>query len=203
MTNELLLSIRSLATGAVLVAGAVQADPVGERLYLNFCAECHGRSGEGRSPSGGVAGPSGPPLTDLSAQNGGRFPTEQVIRSIDGRYRIPSHLGGMPAWRREFQVIAGTTPSALDDAGEPLFRWSSESSDGDCPPSDGASDLSEQSDTDRFGGSRGRDCSPRLVERTDRDALDPETLQSQQDAREGTSEAWVLSITRFIETLQR
>ena len=90
----------------LFVSGQAQpasADAVGQRLYQNYCAGCHGASGEGAH---GVSG-SGPPLTNLARHNGGVFPSGRVVRIIDGREEVRAHGSPMPTWGNKFARTFG------------------------------------------------------------------------------------------------
>lgn len=71
----------------------------GVRLYQTFCSSCHGLTGLGDGPveplfRGGV-----PDLAHLAARNGGKFPTERVRATIDGREAFIAHgSSDMPVW---------------------------------------------------------------------------------------------------------
>lgn len=58
--------------------------PTGAEDFANACASCHGPAGKGDGP-GGVGLPKKPAdLTQLSARNGGTFPTTRVMAKIWG-----------------------------------------------------------------------------------------------------------------------
>jgi hypothetical protein len=89
----------------VSVGGTVCAEPAGKQDYLTDCARCHGVDGKGGIPEmRAVPGYMTVDLTQLSANNAGKFPRQEVIDAIDGRKRFPSHfLGDMPAWGLKYQ----------------------------------------------------------------------------------------------------
>ena len=78
----------------------------GIRDYQNYCAECHGLTGKGDGPSR-LTIPMNPPPNDLTLmakKNGGTFPFDEVVDSIDGRKNIPSHARlQMPFWGTTLQ----------------------------------------------------------------------------------------------------
>jgi hypothetical protein len=65
----------------------------GKQDYEAYCAECHGSAGKGNGPSVQVIpmNPPPPDLTQLAKKNGGKFPFDEVVDTIDGRKNIPSH----------------------------------------------------------------------------------------------------------------
>ena len=57
--------------------------------YDEHCATCHGLTGKGNG--GSLVPTKMPDITQLAKKNGGGFPFEQVVETIDGRRNIPSH----------------------------------------------------------------------------------------------------------------
>jgi mono/diheme cytochrome c family protein len=76
---------------------ALTARPVaaqsGKQDYETYCADCHGTGGKGNGPALQVIpmNPLPPDLTQLAKKNGGKFPVDEVVDTIDGRKNIPSH----------------------------------------------------------------------------------------------------------------
>jgi mono/diheme cytochrome c family protein len=97
-----------LALGA---AGAAAQTIPGEQDYKNNCAVCHGPTGKGDGEAVYVLPGLKPPnLTQLSKNNGGHFPAQQVYQAIDGRDNIAAHHLGdrrMPTWGVNFQMGEG------------------------------------------------------------------------------------------------
>ena len=92
------------------VAGATaqehEPDPpvVGAAVYKTYCAVCHGTLGKGDGPLAQSLRIRPPDLTVLARKNGGKFPTEQVTRTVDGRKPAKSHGGvDMPVWGDAFK----------------------------------------------------------------------------------------------------
>lgn len=94
-------------------ASAAAQEPTGREglghlTYRLSCAVCHGAGGSGGAMIGGLAVVP-PDLTQLSARNGGTFPTERVRRLIEGGSGVAEHGGQMPAWGLIFlKGLAGT-----------------------------------------------------------------------------------------------
>ena len=80
----------------------------GVGIYHRYCRSCHGSKGLG---DGTVAEHLKVPptnLTRLAADNDGEFPTERVLRSIDGRDEMPTlHGRDMQIWGAVFQAEEG------------------------------------------------------------------------------------------------
>lgn len=101
--------LRSLCVGAaaaftmVTTAGA-QDNELGERLYMEGCASCHGESGLGTGPIAEYLTITPPPLTRLAAENEGEFPMLEVLQIIDGRTGVRGHgTETMPVWGAVFK----------------------------------------------------------------------------------------------------
>jgi hypothetical protein len=65
----------------------------GKQDYETYCADCHGPGAKGNGPAT-LTIPMAPPppdLTQLAKKNGGKFPFDEVVETIDGRKNIPSH----------------------------------------------------------------------------------------------------------------
>lgn len=95
-------------------ARAALADSAGQKLYLADCARCHGADGKGGVPAmREVKGYHSVDLTQLSKENGGQFPREEVVDAIEGGKRFPAHLvGGMPIWGHTYGQGQPSGPNA-------------------------------------------------------------------------------------------
>ena len=103
----------SVVFAAALTAAAFAptqsfADPeAGREDYNMRCAACHGEKGLGDGPVAYYFTAPPPKLADLSANNGGEFPREQIISVIDGREWRDAHGGrAMPIWGEIFEAQA-------------------------------------------------------------------------------------------------
>src|SRR5208282_5983619 len=65
---------------ALLCAARASAQS-GREDYQHYCAACHEQDGKGKGEWNGTALPD---LTRLSQNNGGRFPSEEVQKVVDG-----------------------------------------------------------------------------------------------------------------------
>jgi mono/diheme cytochrome c family protein len=112
LTSRVLTAMAQASTAFVLLilalaaAARTAAAQSGIRDYQNYCAECHGLHGKGDGPSR-LTIPMNPPPNDLTLmakKNGGTFPFDEVVDSIDGRKNIPSHARlQMPFWGTTLQ----------------------------------------------------------------------------------------------------
>ena len=90
----------ALAAAALLCGGAAfaQSADIGERIYMQYCATCHGEAADGTGPLTELMTVKVPDLTQLSAANDGEFPMLKVIHIIDGRTGLRGHGGPMPTY---------------------------------------------------------------------------------------------------------
>jgi mono/diheme cytochrome c family protein len=86
----------------------------GMQMYQQLCSSCHGVSGHGDGPVSSLLKTGAPDLTRLAQRDGGEFPTEDVRRTIDGRWDRRAHgARDMPVWGWQLY-----DSSAANDAAE-------------------------------------------------------------------------------------
>lgn len=82
---------------AVLGLAACVEEPIdGRTAYLENCASCHGLDGKGDGPMARGLTTAPPDLTMIASRNGGVFPTDQVMSTIDGLDRGEHFSAAMP-----------------------------------------------------------------------------------------------------------
>ncbi|MFK7870668.1 MAG: c-type cytochrome [Roseobacter sp.] len=59
----------------------------GAEVYATNCVACHGADGRGNGPKAANLSPTPPNLHQISARNGGSFPRDEVMSTIDGYTR--------------------------------------------------------------------------------------------------------------------
>ena len=85
---------------------AVADSLAGSISFDQYCASCHGRSGEGNGPVARSLRTTPADLTVLSLRNGGTFPRERVVASISGSSGLALHGGlDMPVWGPVFRAL--------------------------------------------------------------------------------------------------
>lgn len=77
---------------------AAQDLDAGEAAYLTYCATCHGVGAKGDGPLTDYLNVPVADLTLLTARSDGEFPLIEVVRTIDGRLKLPGHGGAMPVF---------------------------------------------------------------------------------------------------------
>lgn len=78
----------------------------GKKMYLAYCATCHGKEGKGDGPVAEVLKVPPPDLTTLSKRNNGKFPWVQVVNTITGPAGAPAHGSKeMPVWGPIFMTM--------------------------------------------------------------------------------------------------
>lgn len=94
------------ATQIPAYAQKVGLDP-GKRSYEIQCAICHGIDAKGNGFYAASLKVPPPDLTALSKKNGGVFPLDRVIKTIDGRTEIAAHGSrDMPIWGQRWGAAA-------------------------------------------------------------------------------------------------
>ena len=68
----------------------------GARLYMSYCASCHGEKGRGDGPMARAMTKAPKDLTLLSVRHGDRFPRAKVMSTVDGYARSNLSGPGMP-----------------------------------------------------------------------------------------------------------
>ena len=102
------MKLKVLSLILVLFVSACVTHPADERepqqlsgaeLYERLCSSCHGPTGRGDGPVASLIKVGVPDLTRLAYRDGGEFPTEDVRRTIDGRWDRRAHgARDMPVW---------------------------------------------------------------------------------------------------------
>ncbi|MCZ7675374.1 MAG: cytochrome c [Roseovarius sp.] len=106
---------------AIVFAVAMMAEPAaaadieaGRETYWRYCSSCHGEMAEGNGPMRAVLMVKPADLTVLTANGGGVFPLDRVIRRIDGRDPLVSHGSEMPVYGDFFHEGGRETVEAED-----------------------------------------------------------------------------------------
>lgn len=83
---------------------------VGKYDYDEYCAHCHGKTGQGDGEVARALQFAAADLSQLQKKNNGTYPFWRVFRIIDGRDSLDAHGREMPIWGRVFQSREGQHP---------------------------------------------------------------------------------------------
>ena len=76
----------------------------GAYTFRTHCASCHGTDGRGEGPLADSLRFHPADLTLIAKRHGGGFPTETVVRIVDGRQPLKGHgAPDMPVWGDAFK----------------------------------------------------------------------------------------------------
>lgn len=102
--------VKATAALAALSASPLLAEQtdIGQDLYQQYCATCHGETGTGTGPLTELLTVSPTDLTGLAKANDGVFPMLEVVHVIDGRTGVRAHGGPMPTYGQIFMEDADT-----------------------------------------------------------------------------------------------
>ena len=79
----------------------------GDDLYREFCAVCHGTDGKGNGPAAVALKVRPSDLTQISRQNGTKYPSLHMQRIISGEDAVAAHgTHDMPTWGDTFKSIS-------------------------------------------------------------------------------------------------
>ena len=113
-----------LSCSGTAYAGQTSALPSGSGLYVNYCGSCHGPQAKGDGPMASVLRVKPADLTTIATRSGGKFPSEAVFRSIDGRNPAMGHGGSMPVWGDTFlRSQGGASPDVVRARIDALVRY--------------------------------------------------------------------------------
>jgi mono/diheme cytochrome c family protein len=83
----------------------------GREMYGSYCAPCHGTDGKGNGPAASALRTLPTDLTQLSKNNGGRFPGSHIVTVLQFGSEMPSHGSmQMPVWGPILGRMNITTP---------------------------------------------------------------------------------------------
>lgn len=75
----------------------------GKEMFTAYCAVCHGTDGKGNGPAASALKTPPADLTQLSKNNGDKYPAMKVTSAIRGTADLPAHGSKeMPVWGELF-----------------------------------------------------------------------------------------------------
>jgi len=79
----------------------------GSEMYKSYCAVCHGLDGKGTGPAASALKVDPTDLTELSAKNGGKYPSLHISSVLRGEAETPAHGSkDMPVWGPLFRHLS-------------------------------------------------------------------------------------------------
>ncbi|HVI09183.1 MAG TPA: cytochrome c [Candidatus Binatia bacterium] len=79
----------------------------GKEMFTSYCAVCHGTEGKGNGPAASALKTPPADLTQLSKNNGGKFPSLKVSGAIRGDDNVAAHGSKeMPVWGTLFREMS-------------------------------------------------------------------------------------------------
>ena len=79
----------------------------GQEMFNSYCAVCHGTDGKGAGPAASALKAAPTDLTQLSAKNGGKYPTMHISSVLRGEAETPAHGSkDMPVWGPLFRHLS-------------------------------------------------------------------------------------------------
>ncbi len=108
------VSLVVYAAASATVSGQAKKNLRGEKLYLEYCASCHGTDGKGGGPVAASLRTGVPDLTRIPLENG-KFPALKVKNMIAGEVTVPAHGNReMPVWGLYFRRAKDQASSELN-----------------------------------------------------------------------------------------
>jgi mono/diheme cytochrome c family protein len=110
-----IFTLLCVVLSGVNAQGIAQAQEmeVGQALYEQNCASCHGPKGKGDGVMTKFLNIEPTDLTRIAQQNDGIFPHARIFRIIDGRETVRAHgETNMPVWGYSFGAGAGVPEDA-------------------------------------------------------------------------------------------
>lgn len=97
----------ALSAQSALASQKNQYVEKGHKLFVQYCATCHGVTGKGEGPVAAALKVGPPDLTALQ-QPGEKFPFYRVQTKIDGEKEVTAHgPSKMPVWGTVFRRTSG------------------------------------------------------------------------------------------------
>jgi mono/diheme cytochrome c family protein len=78
----------------------------GKKIFVNYCASCHGVDGKGNGPAAAALKPAPTDLTTLAKSNEGKYPAGFVSAMLKfGRNPAAHGSSEMPVWGSRFKML--------------------------------------------------------------------------------------------------
>ncbi|MEC9343282.1 MAG: cytochrome c [Pseudomonadota bacterium] len=89
---------------------------VGQRIFEQNCASCHGPAGDGDGEISVLFKEKPRALSQLAKENGGEYPFELVYQTLKATRPVQGHgVSAMPVWGNYFEVEKALGDRSMDD----------------------------------------------------------------------------------------
>lgn len=96
----------------------------GLKMYVAYCASCHGSDGKGYGPVAADLKVAPTDLTQLSANNKGSYPRDHVVALIQGRAVSRAHgKAEMPVWGPFFLTLDNQSEAVVQQRASNLAKY--------------------------------------------------------------------------------
>ena len=110
----LLLVLFAIASVNVSATQKEDKNARGQKLFMQYCASCHGVDGKGNGPAAPSLKGKMSDLTQIPKENG-KFPGLRVLNIISGEKEVVSHGSKeMPVWGQVFKMQKGESRAKVD-----------------------------------------------------------------------------------------
>ena len=105
-------------------APIVQSDPSsGKQMYVDYCAACHGKDGQGNGPAAAALKVPLTNLASLAKNNGGKYPEAHVAAVLSFGVQNTAHGSkNMPVWGQLFQSLESSSSAKALEAKQRINR---------------------------------------------------------------------------------
>ncbi len=104
--NKSAIALLIVLCGASAVAAGQKDVAAGRAYFLQYCASCHGKNGDGRGPMASSLKQQPADLRNLSDKYGTPLSIKKLASFIDGREYVAAHgPREMPVWGERFYDI--------------------------------------------------------------------------------------------------
>jgi mono/diheme cytochrome c family protein len=118
LTSTLFLFIVAAADGSTVNQTQFPPTyiPLGQEMYKQFCAACHGADAKGDGPAASNLKTRPSDLTTLAKRHDGKFPYDYVSTMLRFGPGVPAHgSSNMPTWGPIFSIIEKSNEKAVQE----------------------------------------------------------------------------------------
>jgi mono/diheme cytochrome c family protein len=111
--GSFLMMAQDNATKIKKVAVSPTSAASGKEMFNAYCASCHGLNGKGNGPAAAATKTQPTDLTLLAQKNGGKFPSMDVISSIQDGVQTAHGSKEMPVWGPLLSSVSNQSQSVV------------------------------------------------------------------------------------------